>query len=224
MILITHQLSGNFTNFNTSEKFNIFSVYQSCLITDQEEFKKAPTSADQDLNTSPSTLRFVFSSQPKKKAPDGSHLGRLSHPYIYQSTVSISEDSSNQTTKDTSPTMTELTNKVSTIENQLARILSLVQPSNSPLPGASPTDPATSTAKILKISNLSYQLPDSSAEAVSTVASTRTTYAESGKLALFKNPAQLAHFPSNRFVPKHEGLFGQIKDNDTRDGWEAETL
>lgn len=136
----------------------------------------------------------------------------------------MSEASSSQATKDTSLNVTELANKVNTIETHLAQILSNVQAPRTPSLSAAPNDTTKNNEAVFKISNLSYHRPAPSAEAVSTAASTGQTYAESGKLTLFKKPAQLAHFPSNRFVPASEGLFGRIKTNDTRDSWEAETL
>ena len=80
------------------------------------------------------------------------------------------------------------------------------------------------TEDALDLSKLSFSLPAPSTQAVSTVVTTRQVYAESGKLALFTNPSQSAHYPARRFIPSPEGLFQRIRTNDNKDGWEAETL
>ena len=146
---------------------------------------------------------------------------------------------------------TFIVNKVNNLETQVAQILSLLQNrpagtaptattaeepaappatpaaeqpgSRAPDAGPAPT-PLPTAHSVYADRRLQFTLPAPSAQGIADIVATRQLYGETGKLNLFQRPTNLAPFPSKRFIPEPEKLFGRTKEADTRDGWEAEVL
>ena len=98
------------------------------------------------------------------------------------------------------------------------------QPGNwAPDAGPAPTQLPTAHS-VYADRRLQFPLHAPSAQGIANTVATRQLYGETGKLNLFQRPTNLAPFPSKRFIPEPEKLFGRIKEADTRDGWEAEVL
>lgn len=121
----------------------------------------------------------------------------------------------------------ELQNDVTAIKSQLAAVLDQLKTNASPpaaaVPPVTADQPAESPA-VYRVGTLQFSLPPPSNSTVADVLSTRHAYGETGKLNQFPKPPTLPPYPSTRFIPAPEGLFGRIKTSDTRDSWEAEVL
>lgn len=142
------------------------------------------------------------------------------------------ETSASSSSASADPRVTELTNDVTLIKTQLADILEALKSNQPAAPPSHPPSAATpdaadipsSSAEVYKVGTLQFSLPPPSTTAVAEVLTTRHAYGETGKLNLFIKPPTLPPYPSSRFIPTPDGLFGRIKTSDNRDSWEAEIL
>ena len=75
-----------------------------------------------------------------------------------------------------------------------------------------------------RVGILQFSLPTPTTRSISKVLETRLAYGDTGKLNQFGKPKHIVPFPAKRFIPEPAGLFGRIKESDTRDCHEAEVL